>query len=264
MVLLDVMKLVIALPLVLTACKQEHEVASRPPPAPSAPAAAAAVDAMQITAAPQPCPTGTALKEALAKALAIKADDVTEITCNEVAAPRQLWAIDAITAPAAQRLDKAVGEFQGTLALLDVKDGSLVSKQSTGESDRGLAKATITVADLDGDGAQELLRSATVGANGFANETLFVFAVRGDKLVEVGKLPVRSENTGAVAIKMAKPKEHYECQSAMKVIDGAKGKHQIEIVADKRKGKPPAAECPPVGRHVYAFDGKAIAEVPAK
>jgi hypothetical protein len=259
MVLLDVMKLVIAfaLPLVLPACKKdaEHEQAQ---PQPSAIAVAgdggAAVDATQITAAvPQPCPTGSALKDALAKALSVKADEITELSCNELAASRKLWAIDAITAGAS-------GMFVGTLALLDAKDGSLVFKQSTGESDRGLAKATITVADLDGDGTQELLRSATVGANGFANETLFVLAVRSDKLVEVGKLPVRSENTGAVAIKMAKPKEHYECQSAMKVIDGAAGKKQIEIVADKRKGKPPAAECPPVGRHVYAFDGKAIAE----
>jgi len=244
------MKLVIAFVVVVTACKQDDKPQPAPVPSRSAPAAAATADAAQAAAAaPQPCPTGPALKDALAKALAIEADDITEISCNEIATPKQLWAIDAITAP---------GMYVGTLALLDARDGNLVSKQSTGESDRGLAKATITIADLDGDGVQELLRSATVGANGFANETLYVFAVRSDKLVEVGKLPVRSENTGAVAIKMAKPKEHYECQSAMKVIDGAPGKKQIEIVGEKYTGKPPGAECPPIGRRSYAFDGKVL------
>ncbi|HEY5944548.1 MAG TPA: hypothetical protein VIV40_03615 [Kofleriaceae bacterium] len=249
------MKLVIACVLVLGACKKaEKAPESSPVPSVARQDAMAVGDAGQATAAaPQPCPTAAALKEATAKALAVKAEAVSEVTCNAIATPKQLWAIDAIkTSPS--------GNDEGALLLLDARDGSLVSKDSTGESDRGLAKATIEVADLDGDGAEELLRSATAGANGFASETLHVLAARGDKLVEVGKLPVRSENTGAVSIGMAKPKEHYECQSTRKVIAGPTGKKLIEIVADKRKGKPPADECPPVGRHVYSFNGKAVVE----
>jgi hypothetical protein len=244
------MKLVLAFVLVVAACKQQDK-APTPAPAPStaAPADAAPADAV---AAPQPCPTDQALKDAIAKALSIKADTVTEVSCNELAAPRKLWAVDVITMP---------GMFQGTLALLDARDGALLFKENTGESDRGLAKAAIIVADLDGNGTDELLRSATSGANGFANETLYVLALRGDKLAEITKLPVRSENTGAVAIKMAKDKDHYECQSTVKVIDGPPGKKPtklIEIVGAKRKGKVPAAECPPVGRRTYAFDGKVL------
>ena len=239
------MKLALAFVPLAVACKQQDKA---PTSAPAPATAAAPADAATV-AAPQPCPAGQALKDTIAKALSVDDKVVTEVSCNEVAAPRKLWAIDVITMP---------GMFEGTLALLDARDGSLVFKEHTGESDRGLAKAAIIVADLDGNGADELLRSATSGANGFANETVYVFAVRGDKLVEVGKLPVRSENTGAVAIKMAKPKEHYECQSTLEVIAGSAGKKLIEIVGAKRVGKPPAAECPPVGRRVYAFDGKVL------
>jgi len=245
------MKLVIAFVVAAAACKQDKQDAPAPTPAPATASSDAAAAAPAPTT-PQPCPTGQALKDTIAKALSIKADIVTEVSCNELSAPRKLWAVDVITMP---------GLFEGTLALLDARDGALVFKENSGESDRGLAKAAIIVADLDGNGTDELLRSATSGANGFANETLYVFALRGDKLAEVGKLPVRSENTGAVAVKMAKEKDHYECQSTLNVIDGAPGKKPtklIEIVGAKRKGKVPAADCPPVGRRVYGFDGKLL------
>jgi hypothetical protein len=249
------MRLALACLLVACACKQDDRSASTPPPAaPETPAHTAlpAADAGVPLGPPRPCPTGPALKDAIAAALHAKADEITDASCNEVTAPRKLWVIDAI---------RDANQFESTLALLDARDGGLVYKENTGQSDRGLAKATITVVDLDGDGVDEVLRSATVGANGFAQETLHVLAVRGDKLVEIWKLAVRSENTGAVTIGMAKPKDHYECQSTTKVIAGPPPKKRIEIVGDKRKGKPPAVECPAVGRHVYAFDGKAVTEV---
>jgi hypothetical protein len=249
------MKWVLAAAVVLVACKKDTPApppakASVPAPAPGS-AASEQVHEAQTAVVPQPCPAGPALKDAVAKALGAKADEITEVVCNAMSTPRKLWAVDAIL---------MTDIYRGTLALLDARDGKLVSKEMTGESDGGLAMPTDTVADLDGDGADELLRSATVGGGGFASEAVHVYAVRGDKLVEVGKLPVRSENTGAVAIGEAKQKDHYECQSTTKVIAGATGKKLIEIVGAKRKGKPPGEDCPPVGRRVYAFDGKTISE----
>ena len=92
------MKLVIAFVVVLAACKKDDNK-PQPAPARSAPAAAATADAAQATTAtPQPCPTGPVLKDALAKALAINAGDITEISCNEITTPKQLWAVDAISA----------------------------------------------------------------------------------------------------------------------------------------------------------------------
>lgn len=256
MLLLDEMRLVLAFVAVVAACKKADKAPPPSPPSASAPADATITEsgsAAATVAAPAPCPTGNALKEAAAKALgAAKPDDVGDATCNDIKTPQPMWAIDA---------NVFTGElFKGSLALVDARDQHVVINESTGESDQGLAKATITVADLDGNGVDEILRSATVGGHGFANETLHVLAVRDKKLVEVGKLPVRSENTGAVAIGEVKQKEHYECQSTMKVIKSAAGAALIEIVGDKRKGKPPVEECPPVGRHVYRFDGKTVSE----
>jgi len=224
------------------ACKKDE------PPPPPAPAVAPAVTAPPAAPA-KPCPAGTALAQAAASARSIKPADVTEVSCNDVTeGGRKLWAIDMI----AMTPDSG---FEGTLALVDARDGKLVWKDKTGERAEGLPKADVEAADLDGDGSDELLRSATVGGNGYAHETLYVLAWRGDKLVEVGALPVRSENTGAVAIGAVKQKDHYECQSEHKVAD-----KRIVIVAAKRKGKPPAAECPPEGTHLYAFDGKTVTE----
>lgn len=238
---------------VVTACKKEPAPAPPPPPAPAlAPAVAPAPPPLPA----KPCPTGDALKAAAAAARGgtTKATEVTEVSCNDItAAARKLWVLDFITAD--------VNGFEGTLALVDARDGKTIWKTKTGEADGGLAKATIEIADLDGDGSDEVLRSATVGGNGYAKEALHVLAVRGDELVEVGSLPVRSENTGAVAMGWEKQKNHYECQSAHQIVDGTKSKTKlITLTGEKRRGKPPGDECPLEGRHSYSFDGKSVAE----
>src|SRR5262245_42132363 len=89
MVLLDGMKRAIAFLLVVTACEREDKQEARPP---SPSAGAPSLESRGTVATPRPCPTGPALEEAFATAVSIDPKVISEISCDELAAPpRRLW-----------------------------------------------------------------------------------------------------------------------------------------------------------------------------
>ena len=240
----------------VVACKQP----AKPAPDPTQPAGSAAPVAtppIHGAASPQPaartvvpCPTGDALTALARKVFAVPAGEhELEAQCATFfAGGKPLWIVD--------------GAFQAELVelrtALVAAGGDQVLGIKTGASDEFPLADSYEVADLDGDGSDELLVKNTEGGHGHAYDVLHIHTWRDGKLAEVGTLALRYENTGAVSL--GDEKKQKWCQAERKLVAGPAGTRRIDLVG-KRKGIRDEDGCPLPGHHVYSFDGRSITEV---
>jgi len=119
-----------------------------------------------------------------------------------------------------------------------------------------LTDATMTAVDLDGDGRDEIVTVAGSAAAGQASQSLAVYTVGADRLVPAGEVPYSYDNRlGATA-----PAARSSCATTWTLVGGPDGSKRLELIVTAAPVT--TANCLTPGRHVLAWNGKALVEVP--
>lgn len=249
--------------LALAACKGKQDAPAADPPPPPPPAtqpadaatAAPPVDAPTSARALVPCPPDAAAVKAAAEKIFALAGTIGEAQCAALwVEGTARWLVELGYADAA-----GVDHFYG--GLVNASTGQATWNE-TYEAPEGVSLDKQEVVDLDGDGADELLTTRWGGSHGMAWGTLEVRQVHGGKLHRIAELKLGYTNEGAVAIGL--DKKPTRCESTVELLDGPAGAQptkQIVITGARPVGAPKDEDCARLGRHAYAYDGKALTEI---
>jgi hypothetical protein len=212
----------------------DPDVAASPPAPPVDPAVLAA----QRVDKRVPCPTGDALA-ALGRGLFTGAGKTTA-TCLAAQHDRPLWVIHAA---------QLASDPPYVLALVDAQTKATLSAEPL-----DVAASSSAIADLDGDGHDELLDEVYTTEHQEGMTELVVSALGGGHITRLGGQVLGA--TGVIPPDGRAPST--ECASRMKLVPGADQRIALELAT--RTSAAPPAYCPTRGRHVYDWTGTEFRE----
>lgn len=229
--------------LLAAACSKAEKPSPPPPAVPPKPAVV--VQTAPVTRAVVPCPT-TDLRQQAAASFGVRADQLGDTSCVALwSHDTTIWLLQ-VQVPDA---DQVLTTYAAT------RTPATAKPLWKSDAFADIEVRRYEVADLDGDGNDELLEYDTVGGDGVAIETLTVYTMSNGTPARADALPFRYDNTGAVAIGAEKTAN--VCRAEAKLVDSGKSK-LLEVHALRRRGHPDATACPKTA--TYAFDGKDLVE----